>query len=150
MTIQLTLENICYQSRPLDRYIVPVAEEAGNEVSSSFTILWSSDDQYSTDNQAQYLTEFFSGLTKGKTYLFRVATSNDAGTGPLNDAGIGPFSAAVSNDAITVPASPVALEAAVQNPFQINLQWLRPPDDGFFENDLALLVRHSSQKSVCY
>jgi len=142
MTIQLTLENICHQSRPLDPYIVQVAEEAGNEVSSSFTILWWSDDQYSTDNQAQYLTEFFSRLTKGKRYFFRVSTSNDAGTGP--------FSAAVSNNAITVPASPVTLEAAVQNPCQINLQWLRPPDNGFFENDLARLVSHSSQKSICY
>lgn len=74
------------QSRPLNAYILQVAEEPGHAPSSTFSTLWYSDNTVSTENQAKYMTKLFSGLVKDRTYFFRVAATNDAGQGVFSDA----------------------------------------------------------------
>ena len=128
------------QSRPLESYILEVAEEEGRADSSAFSPLWFFDDNVSQANQATTLSRLFTGLDKGKTYFFRVAARNIAGTGP--------FAAFVSNDAITQPASPISLTAIVDTPFEIDLQWVQPPDNGFNENSLSKLIRFELEQSL--
>jgi hypothetical protein len=126
--------------RPLTAYILQVAEEIGHATSSSFGSLWYSDDNTSPEGQAKHLSKLFSNLVKGRTYLFRVAAKNEAGTGP--------FAAAVSSEAISVPLPPSNFEAAVRSPFQIDLQWIRPPDTGFYEADMSKILRFELQQST--
>jgi hypothetical protein len=117
-----------------------VAEEIGHATSSSFGSLWYSDDNTSPEGQAKHLSKLFSNLVKGRTYLFRVAAKNEAGTGP--------FAAAVSNEAISVPLPPINFEAAVRSPFQIDLQWTAPPDTGFYEADMSKILRFELEQST--
>ena len=128
------------QSRPLDAYVLEVAEEPAHAATSTFGILFFSDNNASTVDQARSLSKIYSGLVKGKTYFFRVASRNIAGTGP--------FAAPVSNDAITKPESPVSFQAAVRNPFQIDLQWEVPLDNGFFENSMSKILGLELEQSL--
>jgi len=128
------------QSRPLDAYILQVAEEPPHAASSTFGSLFYSDNNASTVNQAKFLSKIYSGLAKGKTYFFRVAARNIAGTGP--------FANAVSADAISVPSSPIAFQAAVRSPFQIDLQWEVPLDNGFYENSMSKIMRLELEQST--
>ena len=128
------------QIRPLTGYILQVAEENGHASASTFTSLWYSDNDASPVGQAKNLSKLFGSLIKGKTYIFRVAAKNEAGAGA--------FSAAVSNDAITKPDPPAAFEAAVRNPFQIDMQWIKPPDTGFLEADMSKILRFELEQST--
>lgn len=129
------------QSRPLTGYSLQVAEEIGHAGSSTFNnTLWYSNTNYSTENQATSLKKLFSGLIKGRTYFFRVASKNDAGTGN--------FAALVSNEAISLPTFPIQFQAAVRRPFQIDLEWVKPSDTGFFEGDMAKIVRFELEQST--
>ena len=127
-------------SRPLLGYSLQVTEETGHATSSTFSTLWYSDEDFSADNQANSLSKLFSGLVKGKTYFFRVAAKNDAGNGP--------FANHVSNDAISKPTSPVDLVAVVRRPFEIDLAWVRPLDNGFYEASLDKLIRFELEHSL--